>query len=158
MYVTADIGHLCVCFGGTQRRVYFHWLSLSWHVWKTLSTCNTVTPLKGQVELFFFFFSWESTYKVESSRPLCSVSNKFFKPSIYLAEVRLHESLLAQPFIDFREANGFERGNFWYHLIYSKNYTADPTVVQVYRQKFNFFFMLKIVHIFPLFLSLLVSL
>lgn len=99
--------------------------------------------MKGQVEPFFAD---------------CSVSNKFFKPSIWLAEVSLHEPLLAQPFIDFRGANGFELGNFCHHPIYSKIYTADQTCGTGLEAAVGFFCVLKIVHLFLLLLSLLVSL
>lgn len=58
--------------------------------------CNAVTPLKGP------FLAENLHTKQNTGRPLCPVSNMFFKASIYVAVVSLLEALLARPFIDFR--------------------------------------------------------
>lgn len=141
MYVAADMWQLCVYFGGTQRS-FFYWLSLSQHVWKALSTCNTVTPLRGQVEPFFA----ENLHtKQNPGRPLCSVSNTFFKLSICIAEANLHEPYWLNHILISEKQMFLNQAVSVITPSIVKVTQQTRPVLQVHRQQFNFF-MLKMVH------------
>lgn len=88
--------------------------------------CNAVTPLKRQVE--------------GRGRPLCPVSNTFFKLSIYVAVVSSLDALLAQTLTDFAKVNSFGLDNFCRYPIFNKSYTADQTCRTGLETAFWFFY------------------